>query len=205
MKKQIILLVILIMALSVFNIYASSGSKTVANIKSAIIGETTASEKYAAYSKKAKEEGYLKIALLFEAASKSESIHANNHRSVLEQLGVKMDAFKPDYKVKATKENLEDAYKGESYEVATMYPGFLKTAKNENVNMALISFNYAFQTEKKHQAMYKNAIDQLMAGKDKELSSKYMVCLTCGNTYDGEAPSRCGISMTPKERFVTIQ
>jgi rubrerythrin len=86
-----------------------------------------------------------------------------------------------------------------------MYPEFLKIAKKENVNLALISFNYAFQTEKKHQALYKNAIDQLKAGKDKELSVKYMVCLTCGNTYDGEAPSRCGISMTPKERFVTIQ
>jgi rubrerythrin len=187
------------------NIFAKEQSKTIANIKSAIIGETTASEKYAAYSKKAKEEGFTKIALLFEAASRSESIHANNHRAVLEQLGVKMDDFKTDHKVKTTKENLEDAYKGESYEVSTMYPNFLKIAQKEKVNFALISFNYAFQTEKKHQALYKNAIDQLKAGKDKDLAFKYMVCLTCGNTYDGEAPSRCGISMTPKERFVTIQ
>ena len=205
MKRQIILFVLLILTMFGFNSFAKEQSKTIANIKSAIIGETTASEKYAAYSKKAKEEGYTKIALLFEAASRSESIHANNHRAVLEQLGVKMDDFKPDYKVKTTKENLEDAYKGESYEVSTMYPGFLKIAQKEKVNLALISFNYAFQTEKKHQALYKNAIDQLKAGKDKDLAFKYMVCLTCGNTYDGEAPSRCGISMTPKERFVTIQ
>jgi rubrerythrin len=205
MKRQIILWVLFIFTISGLNIFAKEQSKTIANIKSAIIGETTASEKYAAYSTKAKEEGYSKIALLFEAASKSESIHANNHRAVLEQLGVKMDDFKTDYKVKTTKENLEDAYKGESYEVSTMYPDFLKIAQKEKVNLAMISFNYAFQTEKKHQALYKNAIDQLKAGKDKDLAFKYMVCQTCGNTYDGEAPPRCGISMTPKERFITIQ
>jgi rubrerythrin len=205
MKRQIILWVLFIFTISGLNIFAKEQSKTIANIKSAIIGETTASEKYAAYSKKAKEEGYSKIALLFEAASRSESIHANNHRAVLEQLGVKMDDFKTDYKVKTTKENLEDAYKGESYEVSTMYPDFLKIAQKEKVNLAMISFNYAFQTEKKHQALYKNAIDQLKAGKDKDLAFKYMVCQTCGNTYDGEAPPRCGISMTPKERFITIQ
>jgi rubrerythrin len=205
MKRQIILWVLFIFTISGLNIFAKEQSKTIANIKSAIIGETTASEKYAAYSKKAKEEGYSKIALLFEAASRSESIHANNHRAVLEQLGVKMDDFKTDYKVKTTKENLEDAYKGESYEVSTMYPDFLKIAQKEKVNLAMISFNYAFQTEKKHQALYKNAIDQLKAGKDKDLAFKYMVCQTCGNTYDGEAPPRCGISMTPKERFLTIQ
>ena len=205
MKRQIILWVLFIFTIFGLNIFAKEQSKTIANIKSAIIGETTASEKYAAYSKKAKEEGYSKIALLFEAASRSESIHAINHRAVLEQLGVKMDDFKTDYKVKTTKENLEDAYKGESYEVSTMYPDFLKIAQKEKVNLAMISFNYAFQTEKKHQALYKNAIDQLKAGKDKDLAFKYMVCQTCGNTYDGEAPPRCGISMTPKERFITIQ
>lgn len=184
--------------------FAKEPTKTIANIKTAIKGETTASAKYAAYAKKAKEEGFTKIALLFEAASKSESVHAANHRAVLEQLGVAMEDFKPEFTVKSTKDNLEDAYKGESYEVATMYPGFIKQAQKEGVNLALISFNYAYQTEKKHQALYKNAQDQLKANKENTLPSKYMVCQTCGNTYDGEAPARCGISMTPKERFITF-
>ncbi len=184
--------------------FAKEPTKTIANIKAAIKGETTASAKYAAYAKKAKEEGFTKIALLFEAASKSESVHAVNHRAVLEQLGVAMEDFKPEFTVKSTKDNLEDAYKGESYEVATMYPGFIKQGQKEGVNLALISFNYAYQTEKKHQALYKNAQDQLKANKENTLPSKYMVCQTCGNTYDGEAPARCGISMTPKERFITF-
>lgn len=202
-KRSLFVMLIALFTVSAIG-FAKEPTKTIANIKTAIKGETTASAKYAAYAKKAKEEGFTKIALLFEAASKSESVHAANHRAVLEQLGVAMEDFKPEFTVKSTKDNLEDAYKGESYEVATMYPGFIKQAQKEGVNLALISFNYAYQTEKKHQALYKNAQDQLKANKENTLPSKYMVCQTCGNTYDGEAPARCGISMTPKERFITF-
>lgn len=176
--------------------------QTVQNIKDAIIGETTASAKYAAWGKQAEKEGYPRVALLFKAASKAESIHANNHRSVLNQLGVTMDDFQPEYDVNSTKENLQAAVEGESYEVATMYPEFIKAAQAQNVNLAMISFNYAYQVEKKHKAMYQNALQQLNAGNEGSLSDLYMVCTTCGNTYDGEAPARCGISMTPKERFL---
>lgn len=185
--------------------FASNADKTVANIKAAIKGETTASAKYAAYAKKAEEEGYQKIALLFNAASKAESIHAGNHRSVLNQLGMQMDDFTPEFTVKSTKENLKDAINGESYEVATMYPNFIKAAKEDNINLAQISFNYAYQTEKKHKRYYEKALKQLEENKESTLPSKYYVCTTCGNTYETEAPDRCGISMTPKERFVTIQ
>ncbi len=199
--------VILIVAVISFNftMINKSASKTVENLKAAIIGETTASAKYLAYSKKAKEEGLNKIALLFEAASKSEGIHANNHRSVLEQLGVKMEKIKPKYEVKSTKENLQDAINGESYEVDTMYPDFIKTANEGNVNLAVLSFNYAYQTEKKHKELYKDALDKLNNKRENIMASNYYVCPTCGNTYAGEAPNRCGISMTSKDRFISIK
>lgn len=208
MKMNIVVLfsVVLIAVLSYnFTFMEKSNSKTVDNLKSAIIGETTASAKYLAYSKKAKEEGLNKIALLFEAASKSEGIHANNHRSVLEQIGITMEQVNPKYEVKTTKENLQDAINGESYEVATMYPDFITTATNNNVNLAVISFNYAYQTEKKHKELYKDALDKLNNKKADTLPSNYFVCSTCGNTYAGEAPNRCGISMTPKDRFISIK
>jgi rubrerythrin len=200
-------LVILIVAAMSFNftMISKKNSQTVDNLKAAIIGETTASAKYLAYSKKAKEDGFNKIALLFEAASKSEGIHANNHRAVLEQLGVPMEEVKPKYEVKSTKENLQDAINGESYEVSTMYPDFIKAANEGNVNLAVISFNYAYQTEKKHNELYKDALEKLNNKKEDSLASNYFVCPTCGNTYAGQAPNRCGISMTSKDRFLSIK
>jgi len=193
-----------VLFLSVSGLNAKVPSVTLENIKSAIKGETTASAKYAAYAKKANEEGYAKIALLFEAASKAENIHANNHKAVLEQLGEKSGEIKPEFKVKSTKENLQDAINGETYEVDKMYPSFMKSSKDEKVNKASISFNYAYQVEKKHQALYKNALAQLEAGKEKSLPSKYFVCPVCGNTYDTEPPAKCGISMTPKGKFIVF-
>ena len=206
MKTKTALFVLAIMLMVIAPINSNSISKsTTDNLKEAFKGETTASAKYADYAKKAKKEGYAKIALLFEAASKAEHIHANNHKAVLEQLGVKVDKITPKYTVKSTKENLEDAISGEGYESTTMYPGFIKTADAENSNLALISFNYAFKTEQKHLKLYKNALEFLNSGKEKKLSSKYYVCPTCGNTYEGDAPARCGLSMTSKEKFLIIK
>ncbi len=179
--------------------------QTVANLKAAFEGESTASAKYAAYAKKAKKEGYSKVALLFEAASKSENIHATNHSAVLEQLGEVTPKVTPKFEVNSTKENLQDVIKGEGYEVSTMYPGFIKTSEEGKVTLATISFSYAYKTEQKHLALYKNALEQLNSGKENTLASLYFVCPTCGNTYDAKAPKRCGISMTPSERFITIK
>ncbi|MDP4192803.1 MAG: ferritin family protein [Bacteroidota bacterium] len=209
MKKRFITSVFVAIFLSGFVFAANPNpmalAKTIDNLKEAFKGESTASAKYAAYAKKAKQEGHNNIALLFEAASKSESIHANNHKAALQELGVKTDKVDPKFDVKSTKDNLQDAINGESYEVSTMYPEFLKTANDANVNIATISFNYAFQTEKKHKELYKNALNQLNNSNENSLAKQYSVCTTCGNTYDGPAPNRCGISMTPKERFVTIK
>lgn len=183
---------------------AEEKAKTTQNLLDAFKGETTASAKYAAYSKKAEQEGLHQIALLFKAASISENIHANNHKSVLEEAGTPVMAVTPQYTVKSTKENLEDAIKGETYEVVTMYPQFITIANTAGNQMALMSLNYAYKTEKKHKVLYENALQALQNNKVKSLGVVFYVCPTCGNTYETIAPKRCGISMTGSEKFIKI-
>lgn len=178
--------------------------KTIENMQTAFKGETTASAKYAAYSRKAEQEGYHEIALLFKSASISENIHANNHKAVLKETGISVPEIKPEYTVLSTKENLQDAIKGETYEVTTMYPEFLTVANETGNQIALISLNYAYKTEKKHKTFYENALAALNNNTVKTLSSIYYVCPTCGNTYETAAPARCGISMTGGEKFIKI-
>jgi rubrerythrin len=178
--------------------------KTIDNLQAAFKGETTASAKYAAYSKKAEQEGYHEIALLFKAASTSENIHAGNHKAVLQESGVTVPAITPEYTVKSTKENLQNALTGESYEITTMYPEFLTIANDAGNQLALISLNYAYKTEKKHKVMYEKAIAALQNNSVKTLTSTYYVCPTCGNTYDTKATARCGISMTNSDKFLKI-
>ena len=205
MKTRGIITAALALAIGVFPLTAQTTSKkAVRGLKDAFTGETTASAKYAAYAKKAREEDHPQIAVLFEAASKAEGIHAANHKAALEQVGEKAPAVDPKFDVKSTKENLEDAIKGESYEASTMYPGFIKDANKEKVTIALISFNYAMQTEKKHKILCEHALQSLIEKKTALLASQYQVCPTCGNTYDNTGPARCGICMTSKDRYITI-
>lgn len=179
--------------------------KTIENLKAGITGETTASAKYAAFAQKATEEGLMPIAQLFKAASKAESIHADNHLKVLEKLGEKMDPIDPKFEVKTTKENLQAAINGESYEFSTMYPGFIQTAKDENVEDAVKSFTWALDTEKKHKDFYQKALDAINNGVVASLPTSFFVCPKCGNTYDAATVTpKCDFCKTPKEKYIAI-
>ncbi len=179
--------------------------KTIENLKAGIKGETTASAKYAAFAQKAREEGNDTIAKLFDATSKAESIHAANHLKVLEELGEKMDEFKPEFEVKTTAENLQSAIDGETYEVTSMYPKFLTDAETEKVPNATKSYIWASDTEKKHAQFYKNALKALEVKAENTLPFEYAVCPVCGNTYDkANMDAKCAFCQTPSEKFVIL-
>jgi rubrerythrin len=183
----------------------TSKEKTIANLKEGIKGEMTASAKYAAFATKAYEEGYDTIAKLFEAASKSEAIHAANHKKVLESLGVEMEEFTPEFTVGTTAENLKAAIKGETYEIDTMYVQFINEAKAEKVNDAVKSFTWARDTEMKHLEFYKKALAALESNTESALPTGYAVCPVCGNTYDiANIDEKCAFCQAPKDNFFTF-
>ena len=122
--------------------------KTEANLKEAFAGESQANRQYLAYAKKADEEGYKQVAKLFRAAAEAETIHAMNHLKGLKAVG-------------STKENLEDALRGETHEFQNMYPQMIKDAQSDNEKWAEKSFTYANAVEKIHAALYKKASETL--------------------------------------------
>lgn len=177
--------------------------KTIANLKAGIKGETTASAKYKAFADKAREEGHEAIGKLFDAASKSEAIHAENHTKALESLGEKMEAFKPEFEVKTTAENLQAAIEGETYEIDTMYPQFLADAKTEKVEKAVKTYNWAMDTEKKHQTFYKAALQSITSQTEESLPKGYAICPVCGNIYDtASMDDKCAFCSTAKEKYI---
>lgn len=164
--------------------------KTEENLKAAFAGESQANRKYLAFAKKAEEEGFVNTAKLFRAIAEAETVHALNHLRVLKM-------------VKSTKENVQAALNGETYEFTEMYPGFIKTATQEGKTDATLSFNYANQVEKIHGAIYKKVLNSI--SKNKDIDKKDMfVCPVCGNTFEGDAPDNCPICGTPKEEFKKI-
>ena len=83
LSKSVVLAIFLAFG---FTTLRAASDKTVKDLQAAFTGESTASAKYTAFAKKAREEGNPKVAVLFDAASKAESIHAGNHKAVLQQL-----------------------------------------------------------------------------------------------------------------------
>jgi rubrerythrin len=201
MKKLILICLVLVFSAGQQSI-AGGTDKTIENLKAAFKGESTASAKYAAYAEQAKKEGLTQIATMFEATSKAEQIHAANHQTVLGKMGQKAEPVKPGVVAKSTKENLDDAAKGEAYEMTTMYPGFIATAKAEDATGATKSFRWALDTEKKHLVMYQNALNALNAKKAETLPKIYWVCPKCGNTYDVAKPeATCSFCSTKSDKY----
>ena len=201
--KNVIRLVCIMMAFGLVTGCTQKPVKSIENLKAAYNGESTASAKYAAFVEKAKAEGLDTVAVMFMATSKSEAIHAANHRKVLEKLGEKIEGPQiGTFEVLSTAENLADAIKGETYEIETMYPEFIATAEKEKCADAVKSFTWAIDTEIKHQGFYKVALGAVNSGGEKTLPVQWFVCPVCGNTYDGTSVApKCDFCMTPKEKF----
>lgn len=181
-------------------------NQTVENLKVALQGETTASAKYEAFAAKAKEEKFPQIAALLSAASKSEGIHAANHKKVLEEMGEVVTVSPEVFEVKTTKENLEAAFNGEKHEVENMYQGFIDQAEVDEADKAVKSFTYAMETEKKHMKLYTAASEALAANKVKTLAADYYVCPKCGFTYTGkDVANECEICSTGKDKYLVIK
>jgi rubrerythrin len=162
--------------------------KTEKNLQDAFAGESQANRKYLAFAKKAGQEGYKQAAKLFRAAADAETIHAHNH---LKELGA----------IKSTKENLEEAVRGESYEFQNMYPEMIESAKADGNKGALRSFEYANAVEKVHADLYNKMLDNL--GKNKECD--YYVCQVCGYTAENEPPDECPVCKSKKQAFKKIE
>lgn len=184
--------------------HMDAGTKTIENMQSAYKGEKTATAKYEAFSKKAEEEGYHNIALLYNAVSAAENIHAINHKAVIEDAGATVPVITPEYTIKTTKENLADDINGEAYEAKIMYPDFLKTAEIADNQIAFLSLTYAMKTELKHKYFFEQALGDINSNTLNSLPSKYFVCPACGNTY-ATAPKHCDFSLTDREKFIVFQ
>ena len=123
-------------------------ARTDENLKIAFASESQTNIEYLAYAHKAMDEGLMEIAQLFREAAGAETVHALSH-------------FKAMGVVGTTKENLIEAAEGESLEILSMYPKFIEEAENEGREEAAKSFRIAFEREKHHRTMFRQALKNL--------------------------------------------
>ncbi len=181
---------------------AQKSTPTIDNLMAAYNGESNASARYQAFGKKAETEGYLKVASLFKATSKSEEIHARNHAEVIKKMGYEPKATLEQVKVGSTRENLEAALKGETYEKDTMYPQFIDKAKSDNNKAAVRTFKFAQGVEENHAKLYASALQNLDAWKVGGVV--FSVCNVCGNTVEKVDFVLCPVCHEPRSKYFAV-
>lgn len=182
---------------------ARASSTTLENMQAAFNGESNAHARYLAFAKKADSESYGQVASLFRAAARAEEIHASNHAAVIKKLGAVPQAKIDTPDVKTTRENLEAAIKGETYERDTMYPTFLKQARLDGNRDAVKSLNFAKTAEAEHAKLYSAALKDLSQLKGSK-SMTFFVCPICGYTTLDASLAKCPSCFTPKEKFEKV-
>ena len=94
-----------------------AGTQTEKNLMAAFSGESEARNKYTYFASKAKKDGYVQIAAIFEETAKNEKEHAKLWFKLLH-----------GGKVPTTTQNLSDAADGENFEWTDMYKKFAEEA-----------------------------------------------------------------------------
>lgn len=167
------------------------GSKTEANLMTAFAGESQARNKYTYYASKAKKDGYVQIAAIFEETANNEKEHAKMWFKLLHG------------GIGDTVDNLKDAAAGENYEWTDMYAGFAKTAREEGFEEIALRFEMVGAIEKQHEERYRALIDNIETGKVFSRDGDAIwICRNCGHIVIGKnAPEICPVCSHPKAFF----
>lgn len=179
------------------------GSQTEKNLLTAFCGESQARNKYSYFASKAKEEGYVQVALIFEETANQEKEHAKRLFKFLEGGELRIDASFPAGVISSTSANLAEAASGEDYEWQTMYPEFAKTAKAEGFSAISMVFEAIAVAEKQHSKRYKGLKANIDGGtafkKDQAIVWR---CINCGYLFESaEAPKACPACAHPQAYF----
>lgn len=166
------------------------GSKTEANLQAAFAGESMAYSKYTFFSSKAKKDGYMQIANIFEETAANEREHAKIWYKLLKGIG-------------STADNLLTAAEGENYEWTDMYDGFAKTADAEGFPELAHKFRMVAAIEKAHEERYRQLLHNVETASVFEKSEvKVWECRNCGHIIVGtKAPEICPVCAHPQSYF----
>lgn len=167
------------------------GSKTEKNLLEAFAGESMARNKYTYFASKARKDGYVQIAELFEETAANEKEHAKIWFKLL------------NGGIGSTTENLKAAAEGENYEWTDMYDKFAREAKEEGFDQIAALFEGVAAIEKEHEERYRkllqNIEDGIVFSRDGDTIWK---CKNCGHICIGQkAPEICPVCSHPQSYF----
>ena len=168
------------------------GTKTEKNLMEAFAGESMARNKYSYFASKAKKDGYVQIAAIFEETAANEKEHAKMWFKYLEGGAIR-----------GTAENLKAAADGENFEWTDMYERMAREAREEGFDEIADKMLGVAAIEKAHEERYRkllaNVEGKLVFSLDEECIWQ---CRNCGHIVVGkQAPEECPVCNHPQSYF----
>ena len=168
------------------------GTKTERNLQEAFAGESQARNKYSYWASKAKKDGYVQIAAIFEETANNEKEHAKMWFKLLEGGAIK-----------STVENLKAAAEGENFEWTNMYERMAQEADEEGFAEIAEKFRAVAAIEKAHEERYRKLLANIEEGivfsRD---GDRIWQCRNCGHIVIGpKAPEECPVCNHPQSYF----
>ena len=168
------------------------GTKTEANLQAAFAGESQARNKYTYFASKAKKEGFVQIAAIFEETAKNEQEHAKIWFKLLH-----------GGEIASTAENLLAAAEGENYEWTDMYAEFAKVAYEEGFTNIAKQFEGVAKIEKEHEERYRKLAENVETAQVfAKAGITVWVCRNCGHVHvEATAPKVCPVCFHAQAYF----
>ncbi len=180
-----------------------NGSQTEKNLITSFAGEAQARNRYTYFASKARQDGLVQIAMIFEETANQEKEHAKRFFEQLQGGEVMVETSFPAGVIGSTAENLKAAAEGENCEWSEIYPKFAKIAREEGFEAAAKIWEAVSIAEKQHEKRYQNLLSNINLGKvfkkDKPVAWR---CINCGYVHEGlEAPLSCPACAHPQAYY----
>jgi rubrerythrin len=178
-------------------------SRTAHNLLCSFAGESQARNRYTYFSRRAKEEGYVQIADIFEETANQECEHALRFFKFFNGGELEINASFPAGVIGRTYDNLLAAAAGEKFEHSELYPGFAAIANEEGFGRAAETWDAICVSEKQHEKRYRELASNIEAGRVFKRSREVVwKCRNCGYLHTGtEAPEKCPACVRPRDNF----
>ncbi len=179
------------------------GTQTEKNLLAAFAGESQARNRYTFFAGRARKEGYMQIAAIFEETANQEKEHGKRFFQFLEGGDLGVAASFPAGKIGDTMDNLLAAAAGEKHEHTELYPEFARIASEEGFADIAYVFDAVSVAEKQHEKRYRDLAANIEKGKVfKRDGDVVWRCMNCGYLHHGnEAPDRCPACAHPRDYY----
>ncbi|MGW8195830.1 MAG: rubrerythrin [Desulforhopalus sp.] len=178
-------------------------SNTAHNLLLSYSAEAQARTRYDFFATRAREQGYIQIANLFDQTAQQEFEHGLRFFKFFNGGNLAITGSFPAGVIKDTYDNLIASAELELYVHDKMYAVFAKEAEREGFQRAADTFNAINVAEKHHEIMFRELADNLDSGRAFKRDRKvFWKCLSCGYLHeDTSPPDKCPACVKPPGYF----